>query len=298
MTRSSLLLLLLAAPALGARKAAVPPPERLLSLALAPSAAYRAAGRAQYFPREGKPKSQALTAAAAPGGRYRLEYAPSARKPPALILSSDGRTRRLLHVRPGLLWSGPAADDAASYGKTLTELYELSSSTGGVVAKRSTWRLDFRERKGGALRRSWWLDRKTGAVLRREQYRADGRLWRRLRFSRFAEGDPGEAAFAAPSGTAAPWTPPGGPAWRPDGFVPAEYRRREDSARVYGYGDGLASLTLTRGGSPAGAVRPPGLSAGPEGLGYGWACGPEQCYLEGDVLEDELLRAAASVGAQ
>lgn len=294
---SALALLLLAAPGGAARRAEVPPPGDLLSLALHPTASYRARGRVQYFPEKGKAKSQALTASAAPGGRHHKEYAPSAKKPAALILDSDGRTRRLLHVRPGTLWSGAAMDDAAVSAKLLRELYELSSSTGGVVAKRSTWRLDFREKKGGALRRSWWLDRKTGAVLRREQYRADGSLRRRERFSRFEEGDAGESPFVAPSGPARPWTEPGGLRWRPEGFVPLEYRRVEQG-HVYGYGDGLASLTLTRVKNLAGAKRLYGVIARQGGLAMGWACGEDHCFLEGDVLEDELRLAAASVEAR
>lgn len=298
MRRSSILtLLLLAGPAGAARRAEVPPPGDLLSLALHPAAAYHARGRVQFFPEKGKAKTQYLTVSAAPGGRSHKEISAGAKKPPVLVLGSDGRTRRLLHVRPGTLWSGPDVDDAAGYGRLLRELYELSSSTGGVVARRSTWRLDFREKRGGALRRSWWLDRKTGAVLRREQYRAGGALWRRERLSRFEEGEAGGAAFAAPSGPARPWTEPGGLGWRPEGFVPVEYRR-DGTSRVYGYGDGLASLTLTRAKNLAGAKRLDGLVARPEGLRLGWLCGADHCLLEGDVLEDELRRAAASVEAR
>jgi hypothetical protein len=296
MTRSSLLLaLLLAAPAGAARRAEVPPASDLLALALHPTASYRAQGRVQFFPPGRKAKSQALSVSAS-GERFYKEFSSSAKKPAALALGSDGRTRSLLHVRSGALWTGPAMGDAAASGKLLAELYELSSSSGGVVARRSTWRLDFREKKGGALRRSWWLDRKSGALLRREQYRADGSLSRRERFSRFQEGDPGRS-FAAPSGKAQPWTQPGGLGWRPDGFLPLE-QRRGDGVRVYVYGDGQASLTLTRSAMTAGARRVMGLVTQPEGLGWGWLCGEEHCYVEGDLLEDELRRAAASVEAR
>jgi hypothetical protein len=41
-----------------------------------------------------------------------------------------------------------------------------------------------------------------------------------------------------------------------------------------------------------------GLVTQPEGLGWGWLCGEEHCYVEGDLLEDELRRAAASVEAR
>jgi hypothetical protein len=296
MTRSSCLaLLLLAAPASAARRAEVPPASDLLALALHPTASYRAQGRVQLFPPQGKAKSQSLRVSAA-GARSHKEFASSAKKPAALVLASDEKRQSLLHVRSGALWAGPAYDDADAHGKLLRELYELSSSSGGVVAKRSTWRLDFREKKSGALRRSWWLDRRSGAVLRREQYRADGSLSRRERFSRFQEGDPG-TAFAAPAGSARPWAETGGLRWRPEGFVPLE-QRRGTGTRSYAYGDGQSSLTLTRSVMAAGTRRVMGLIAKPEGLGWGWMCGEEHCYVEGDVLEDELRRAAASVEAK
>lgn len=295
---SVLALSLLAGPALAARRAEVPPPGDLLSLALHPTASYRAKGRVQFFAAAtGKAKTQAFSMSAAPGGRYHKEFAPSAKKPAALILASDGKRWSLLHVRPGTLWTGPVLDDEAAQAKLLRELYELSSSTSGVVARRSTWRLDFREKKSGALRRSWWLDRKTGAVLRREQYRADGSLWRRERCSRFEEDGAGVPALPAPPGPARPWTEPGGLRRRPEGFVPLEYRR-EGTQRVYGYGDGLASLTLTRSSSRAAAPRLAGVVARPAGgLAMGWSCGLDHCLLEGEVLEDELRLAAASVEA-
>lgn len=289
---SALALLLLAAPAGAARRAEVPPAGDLLSLALHPTASYRARGRVRYFPEKGKPKSQAFTMSAE-GVRYRKEFSSSAKKPAALILGSDGGTRRLLRVRPGTLWSGPVRDDAATHARILRELYELSSSTGGVVARRSTWRLDFREKKGGALRRSWWLDRRSGAVLRREQYRRDGSLWRRERVSRFEEGVAGVPEL--PAGSARPWTEPGGVGWRPEGFVPLEYRR-DGTRRVYGYGNGQDSLTLTRSSSRAAASRLRGVVSRPAGgWAMGWSCGLDHCLLEGDVLEDELRLAAASV---
>lgn len=293
MTRSSLLLtLLLAAPAFAARKAEVPPPADLLALALHPTASYRGRGRVQLFPAAGKPRSQHIRVEAAPGGRYHKAFAPSLKKAAALVQCSDGKTVSLLHVRSGTHWKGPAPDDAAEHSRRLSELYELAASTGSPVARRSTWRLDFRDR-AGVLRRAWWLDRRTGAVLRREQFRADGSLERRERLSRFEEAALEDSVFAPPSAPARPWAEPGAPRWRPEGFVPLE-SRRDGARRVLGYGDGHASLTLVSAPGTAPRGRP-AVEHGPEGLRVSWACGTRVCRLAGDVPEDELLRAAASV---
>lgn len=295
MTRSRLLALalLLAAPASARRKAEVPPPSDLLSIALHPTASYRGQGRVQYVAPGGKAKSQALSVAAS-GARFRREVASSAKKPAALVEASDGKTRSLLHVRPGTRWAGPAFDAAELRTKLLNELYDLRSSTGGTVAKRSTWRLDFHEKKGGALRRSWWLDRRSGAVLRREQYRADGSPWRRERLSRFVEGEPGAEALELPSGETRAWTEPGGLRWRPDGFLPLE-ARRDGGKRVYGYGDGRSALTLVVSPMRRGFGPSFGAVSGSDVLRLRWDCGGKDCALSGDVLEDELRLAAASV---
>lgn len=311
MTRSSLLaaLLLCAGPAAAARRAAVPSADELLGRALEPVASYNARGRVQAFPRGGKARMQALTVTAATGRRLRRVLSSSAKKPASLVLVSDGRTQSLLYVKRGLLWSGPESSDPRADAAALKASYNLTASTGSRVANRSTWRLDFRAKAGGALRRSWWVDRRTGVILRQERFRPDGTLARRERFSRFEEAEPGEGAFERPSGSAQPWVEPGGPSWRPAGFLPVE-RREAGASRVLGYGDGSASFTLLS--APPGAEPPltgrnrrtlrlrsgeARLADTDDGVAMAWRCGGRACLVVGDLLEDELIRVADSLEA-
>lgn len=300
--RLYLLLAGLALPSWAGRRVQPPPPQELLRRALSSELSYSARGRVQAFPRSGKARSQAVSVLAAPGGKKRRELASSAKKPASLLQISDGRRQALLFVKRDKLWTGPAA--GADELGAIRASFELSVSTGGRVARRSTWRLDFRAKAGGALRRSWWVDRKTGVPLRREAYRPDGTLARRERWSRFEPGSVPADAFALPASSAAlAWAEWGEPSWRPDGFVPVE-RREAGGSRIWGYGDGYASFTVVS--APAGAAPPlPGRAArkaGPgrmaetdDGLALAWRCGARSCLIVGDLLEDELLLVAGSM---
>lgn len=314
MTRFSWLTVLLAlgVPAAAARKAALPTAQAALASALSPSIAYTARGRVQSFPKTGKPRAQAWTVTEAPGGRTRQEWASSAKKPASLLYADDGKTQGLAYPRRGLSWSGASAHDPAADAAALQDVYDLAVATGPRVAGRSTWRLEFRDKARGQLRRTWFVDRKTGVALRRESHRADGTLARRERFSRFEAAARADEPFSLSASTAAlPWSEPGAPSWRPRGYLPLE-RSAAGGVLLRGYGNGTESFTFMRGGAlPAAkavmssrehlAVRI-GAAAGRvailgDGVALAWPCGAEACLLVGDLLEDELLRAARSVGA-
>lgn len=193
MTRFKLALLLaLAAAPLQARpRAPRPSADALLLRALAgPSTGYAAVERIQVFAAGKKPKALKVNVTAAPGGLVRRETLPPSRKAAPLI-QVRGREK-------------PEAGLAR-----LRALYEISVSTGGVVAKRKTWKLALRLRSG-VLRRALWVDRSSGLLMKRETYRDDGSLARRERVVKLelpaaVEPVPPEAAQAGP--------------WTPDGFV-------------------------------------------------------------------------------
>lgn len=291
MKRFSLLALWLSCTsvATAARRSEVPPPTDLFAIALSPTASYAARGRVQAFPRTGKSRTQSVTVTAAPGGKLRRELSSNAKKPASIVYVSDGRTQSLTWVKRGKRWAGPV--DAPADQSTP---YDLSSSSGARVAGRSTWRLDFHAKAGGVLRRSWWLDRKTGVVLRRESFRPDGTLARRERFSTFELKAPAADAFTVPAAPPAqPWAGPGVPTWRPAGFLPVEDRRSE-TGRLLGYGDGYAAFTIESG--PVGAASgKPTMTVTGDGAAIVWRCGERSCRLSGDLLEDEAMRVMHSL---
>ncbi|MDD5305580.1 MAG: sigma-E factor regulatory protein RseB domain-containing protein, partial [Elusimicrobia bacterium] len=92
----------------------------------------------------------------------------------------------------------------------LRAIYEISVSTGGVVAKRKTWKIELRLRSG-ALRRALWVDRDSGLLMKRETYRDDGSLARRERIVKLAMPASVDPASLKPDPSAGPWVP--------DGFV-------------------------------------------------------------------------------
>ena len=174
----------LAAPASAAKRPARPAPEALLAAAAAePSAPYEARVRVQFFPADGKPKGQTRLELRAPGGRRRVEVLGVGKNAPAkLIRLSDGKRETVLWPKERRAWTGAAASAAPEPGG-----FELLVSTGGRVAKRPTWKLEFRA-KSGALRRAQWTDRETGLLLKREDYGPEGRLERRTRIVRLSLG--------------------------------------------------------------------------------------------------------------
>ena len=173
----------------------------------------------QAKPRAQKPGADALLlrALAGPATSYaaveRLQVFQAGKKPKALkveVTSIPGRVRRV--VVPGKKKAAPLVEvrerERPEAGLSrLKTLYEIEVSTGGVVAKRKTWKLELRL-KSGTLRRALWVDRDSGLLMKRETYRDDGTLRRRERIVKLELPAPVQAVLReAPA--AGPWTPDG-----------------------------------------------------------------------------------------
>ena len=226
-----------------ARRAAPPDAGTLLRRACAGSVSgFEGVERVQVFPRVGRPRSRGASVLALPGV-VRRDWAAGRAKRPGLVSIRDGGGASILWK--DRLWTGPDRSAGPEREAALLgALYDAAVSTGGRVAKRRTWRLDLSA--DGRVRQSLWLDRETGAVLKRESRRTDGSLERRQRFSRFSPGGPDRARFAL--GVSTGMRALAAPAfWVPDGFVPtgAEPGRLELS-------DGSARLVVREA-----AARPP-----------------------------------------
>lgn len=240
MTRFELavLLALAAVPAAARPRAPRPDAEALLRKMLAgPATGYAAVERVQVFLPGRRPKALKADVSGLPGGLVRREVRPSSRK-----------------AAPVVWVEAPESPDAAL--ARLRGLYSISVSTGGVVAKRKTWKLDLRLKNGApVLRRSLWVDRDSGLLLKRETYRDDGSLRRRERVVKLEL-----PASAAPFAEA----PPPGP-WLPPGFVLAG-----DASGVRAYSNGLERFELRREGGKA--------------------------VVSGDLSEDEAARVLEAQG--
>lgn len=317
--------LLLAAAPCGARSRApknVPGADALLAgLSTAPSAGGVARGRIQFFRSGGKPKGLGTTLYALPDGRLRREIRDKGpRKPAALILLDDGRTSSVYLPKLNRLWTGTSARETpAREAERLKSVYEIAVSTGGRVAKRRTWRLNF-SAPGGRVRRSFWVDRDSGLLLKTETYRYDGTLARRERLVNLetpAEVDPGLFAAAQFAGAETrPLAPPDPmapgarfPRWTPPGFLPLE-ARAQDGGALARYGDGAASFTVFTGpaDAPSGLDEKVGraarlgdgtevrlLPAG-EGAALVRRSAAGLLVIAGDLADEELARVAESVG--
>ncbi len=321
----AVLLLLGAVPAQARSRAPKNIPDAdaaLASITSFPARPCAARGRVQFFRSGRKPKGFGTTVYALPDGRLRREVRDKGpRKPAAQVIVDDGRTQSVYLAKASLLWSGAVAREPSA--RTLSRLkaiYTVAVSTGGHVAKLATWRLNFFA-PGGPLRRSFWVDRKTGLLLKTETYRYDGTLSRRERLVKLetpAAMDPALFVSAAPSGTAArPLIPPDPPVagiaarfprWAPLGFLPLEARAQDGGALIV-YGDGEARFTVFEG--PAGAssglderlgreVRlPDGMTARLLPAGDGAALvrrtGAGLLVVSGDLADEELARVAESL---
>lgn len=221
MTRFKLavLLALAALPLQAKPRAPRPGADALLLKALAgPATGYFAMQRVQVFLPGKKPKALRVAVTAQPRGPVRREVLPPKKKTPSLVEVRD-----------------PEKPEAGL--ARLRALYEISVSTGGVVAKRKTWKLELRL-KSGVLRRALWVDRDSGLLMKRETYRDDGTLRRRERIVKLELPAPVQASFKT--------APVSGP-WAPEGFVFAGER---GGAEVWS--NGLESYELrTVDGRPA-----------------------------------------------
>ncbi len=237
MTRYDLaVLLMLTAGSLQAKPRAPRPgaDELLLKTLAGPATSYVAVERVQVFLPGKKPKALKVNIMALPG-RVRREVLPLRKKATPLVSVSDREASRAGLAR-------------------LRALYDLAVSTGGVVAKRKTWKLELRM-KSGALRRVLWVDRDSGLLMKRETYRDDGTLARRERIVKLAL-----PAAVDPAGFRA--APAAGP-WTPDGFV-----YTGDSGGRRHYSNGLESYDV-------------GLAGG-------------KTVVTGDLAEDDAARVLES----
>ena len=309
--------LLFAVPAAArGRAAALPDADAVLLSALsAPTSGYAASGRIQSFAPGAKPKALGVAVYFLSDGRYRREIRRSPGRPAELVFVDEGSRRTLYWPKLATLWTGTAPkESAAERAARLKSLYEVSIATGGRVAKRVTWRLNF-SAPDGRVRRALWADRATGIMLKREEYRLDGTLARRERFTALepASPDPGLFRLDVPPGTAdAALTAPRGaaagfaryPRWIPDGFL-ALGLRTEDRTAVVEYGDGTAAFSIreTPGGATEAegrAVRlkdgtPSRLIDGTDGPVLAFAVGGRSYSISGGVTEDEMVRVADSL---
>ena len=184
-------LVLTAAPLQAKPRAPLPDADALVLKALAgPSTGYAAVERVQVFLPGSKPKALKVNITALPG-RIRRE-----------VLPSKGKTAPLVSVRE--------LEKAAAGLARLRSIYVISVSTGGVVAKRKTWRIELRLRSG-VLRRALWVDRDSGLRLKRETYRDDGSLARRERIVKLTLPAAVDSASQKPDSSSG--------AWMPDGYV-------------------------------------------------------------------------------
>lgn len=333
-----LTLLLLAAPAT-ARPRAVPPipsAEALLLKAFsAPAEGYQVRERVQVFAPGRKPKGRTFIRTVAPDGRVRIETAVAkrSRKQPMVFVRGAG-TAALSWPDLNRFWSGPIAEESArDTVERLKELFTLTVSSGGRVAKRATWRVDLRQ-PDGRLRRTLWVGRDDALLLKRETYGVDGLLARRERVMslesprRVAESD---FVLSAPEGAkAGDWSmpmkeKPGAssttaasspfvPGWIPDGFLlmSVDVLGAPREPRYFmSYADGASVLTVTEADPAADASAPAGytvrsvrLSSVPCSVYTGGGTIQVLCETHGRLLlatgsggltEDDLARVVGSV---
>lgn len=220
MTRCKLavLLALAALPLQAKPRAPRPGADALLLKALAgPATGYSAVQRVQVFLPGKKPKAIKVSVTGLPGGRLRQEVTGKKKSPALVQVRGEGQHE-------------PAEKGLAR----LRSLYDLSVSTGGVVAKRRTWKIELRL-KSGILRRALWVDRDSGLLMKRETYRDDGSLSRRERLVKLelpAAVDPASIPAV-----------PAGVAWMPAGFVYAG-----ESGGRRRFSNGLESYEIARAG--------------------------------------------------
>jgi hypothetical protein len=319
-------ILLLAAPAAARTSTtkALPDTDAVLIRALsAPATGFTAVGRIQSFGPGRKARGLGMTMSVLPDGRVRRELRARARGPAELIFVDDGGERKLYWPKQGTVWAGAVTRETPeTRASRLKALYAVSLSTGGRVAKRPTWRLNFIA-PDGRLRRSLWVDRDGGMPLKCEEYRLDGALARRERFTRLVPGapEPGLFRLEAPPGTAlAPLTAPRGagdpvarfPRWIPRGFLALSLRGgRAGSERTLtiGYGDGAAAFAVMEAprGADLGFDEKAGRAVRLQDGSAAYLLSQngelslvrrtrERAYVvSGGIMEDEMVRVAESL---
>lgn len=235
MTRCKLavLLALAALPLQAKPRAPRPGAEELINkMLVGPATSYVAVERVQVFLPGKKPKALKVNITALPRGPIRRIFLPPNKKAAPLVQVRD--REEAFHGNPRLLGN-----------------FDISVSTGGVVAKRKTWKLELRL-KSGVLRRTLWVDRDSGLLMKRETYRDDGTLRRRERIVKLELPSAVDPALSKAARTPGPWMP--------DGFV-----FTGESGRRRHYSNGLESYVIDLNGAKP--------------------------VLTGDIAEDDAWRA-------
>ncbi|MEQ1919981.1 MAG: hypothetical protein ABL955_12350, partial [Elusimicrobiota bacterium] len=180
-----------------------------------PATGYVAVERVQVFRPGQKPKAIKANIFGLPGKPVRRE-----------VLAAKKKAAPLIQVRD--------REAAAAGLARLRDIYTLSVSTGGVVARHKTWKIELRLRSG-ALRRALWVDRDSGLLMKRETYRNDGSLARRERIVKLTLPAPVDPVSLKPDPSTGPWMP--------DGYVFVG-----ESGGAGRYSNGLESYELRRVG--------------------------------------------------
>lgn len=179
--------------------------ELLLKMLAGPATNYAGVERVQVFFEGKKPKAMKIMVFGSPT-KIRREVIPPSKKAAPLI-------QVRMRENPGIELA------------RLKNAYEISVTTAAnTVAKRKTWKLELRL-KSGLLRRSLWVDRDSGLLMKRETYRDDGSLARRERFTKLELPAVVDKEKFTWSIRREPWTP--------DGFVAAGEGRWTNGLESY-----------------------------------------------------------------
>ena len=335
----SLDLLLAAALLLGAPASAAPkvPPganEILWGSLEGPSSGYEGRVLVTVFA-SGKGTSREMLVRYLPPSRYRREIL-GAKGSAAQVVVSDGKTERIYDRARNRVWEGEPADP---YFKRLgpdeefallSSNYEVSIGTASPVAGRPAWRLDLRSRADGSLRRSLWVDRERGLVLRSLERSPDGSPVSETRFLKVsfpARQDEGLFAFDPPAGAKVSkrlepdymaveeakeaGVEPRLPAWLPSGYVFESLDllpKGKKKVVHYRFSDGVNALSLfqcpprsrlalgPKGGEKVRVGAGKGVLAwAPEGAILSWSSGKTRFFLVGRLPAESLRRVAESV---
>ena len=155
------------------------------------------------------PPGRQMSVRFSPPGLYRRELlGPSGRVEKLVV--DDGKTEWIYDPAQRKVWQGESADPFFKrFGPDeefdrLQENYEISLSSGGLVAGRACWKVELRASEGGILARRLWIDKSKSLILRSETFRPDGSMKESVVFARLKFGiqqDAVQFRFSPPPGT-------------------------------------------------------------------------------------------------
>ncbi len=254
-----------------------------------------------------------------------------------ILIVSDGATEWIYDKSKGKVWEGEASGTGQrQFGsqdalELIRANYDAKVANGPKVARRKTWIVSLRSKADHKLKRRLWLDRKTGLILRSEEFLPDGSLSSSMAFSKIAfNRRQKEAAFRfkPPRGAvvvrrlepdpvslgqakAASGMDPRLPAWLPPGYVFESLDVLPRGGRNiihYRFSDGINVVSLFQCpphvrldlGPKAGQTVQ--LGSGPgvlewtnEGEVLGWSSGADKFVLIGPIGSSDLERIADSI---